>query len=151
MIRHWAFFKQSGTAFGVFYPTHYIVAGYPSMRAAHAAELAFTESGVEAEDVRATAGDFVVNRLEAHRSASLWLQRAGKRSTEFASIETKCLDDDTELARHGGAFLFVFAPDDRRVDHARALFVQHRPAYARRYLPGTIERIVDPPLPRATG
>lgn len=151
MIRHWAFFKQSGTAFGVFYPTHYIVAGYPSMRAAQAAELAFTESGVEAEDVRATAGDFVVNQLEAHRRASHWLRRAGTHDTGFASIETKCLDDDTELARQGGAFLFVFAPDDRHVDHARKLFGQHRPAYARRYLPGSIERIVDPPLPRPAG
>lgn len=144
MIRHWAFFKHSGTAFGVFYPTHYIVAGYPSLRAAQAAELAFTESGVEAEDVRATAGDFVVNQLEAHRRASHWLQQAGTRGAGFASIETKCLDDDNELARQGGAFLFMFAPDDRHVDHARKLFGQHRPSYARRYLPGSIERIVEP-------
>jgi hypothetical protein len=144
MIRHWAFFKQSDTSFGTFYPKHYIVAGYSSLRDAQAAEQAFTESGIDADDVRATSGDFVINQLEAHREAN-WLQRAEAHIAEFAGTETGFLNDDAELARKGGAFLFVFAPEASHVAHARKVFAQHRPAYARRYLHVAIERIIDPP------
>lgn len=144
MIRHWAFFKQSDTSFGTFYPKHYIVAGYPSLHDAQEAEHAFTESGVGAENVRAATGDFVVNQLEAHRKAN-WLQRAEARIAEFAGREMGFLKDDAELARDGGAFLFLFAPDASHVEHARKVFAQHRPKYARRYLQVAIERIIDPP------
>jgi hypothetical protein len=141
MIRHWAFFKQSDTSFGTFYPKHYIIAGYPSFDAARAAESAFTESGVDANDVRAATGDFVVNNLEAHHDAN-WLQRAQAHVAEFAGTESGFLADDADLARKGGAFLFLFAPHDQHVAHARSIFAAHRPEYARRYLHVAIEHIV---------
>lgn len=144
MIRHWAFFKQSDTSFGTFYPKHYIVAGYPSLHEAQEAERAFAESGVGADNVRATTGEFVINQLEAHRYAN-WLQRAEARIAEFVGREKGFLKDDTELARAGGAFLFLFAPEASHVEHARKVFAQHRPKYARRYLHVAIERIIDPP------
>lgn len=143
MIRHWAFFKQGDTSFGTFYPKHYIIAGYTNLEAAQAAEQAFTDAGIGAEDVRAAPGDFVINQLEAHREAN-WLQRAEAHIAEFAGTEAGFLQNDAELARRGGAFLFLFAPDDGRVAHARNVFAQHPPAYARRYLHIAIERIVEP-------
>src|SRR6185312_727729 len=142
MIRHWAFFKQGDTSFGTFYPKHYIVAGYASLEDAEAAEHAFTESGVDVDDVRAASGDFVINQLEAHHEAN-WLQRAQSHIAEFAGTEAGFLDDDAELARKGGAFLFLFAPHDHHVAHARIIFERHRPHYARRYLHVAIERIID--------
>jgi hypothetical protein len=148
MIRHWAFFKQSDTSFGAFYPKHYIVAGYPSLHDAQEAEHAFAESGVGADNVRAATGDFVINQLEAHRGAN-WLQAAEARIAEFAGTEVGFLKDDAELARKGGAFLFVFAPESRHVEHARRVFAQHRPKYARRYLHVAIERIIDLPSNQA--
>lgn len=111
MIRHWAFFKQGDLSFGTFYPRHYIVAGYPSLEAAHDAEHAFCAFGVGAHDVRAATGDFVVNQLEAYRDMS-WLQRTLSHAVRFAGTESGYLDDDAELAEHGGAFLFLFAPRD---------------------------------------
>lgn len=143
MIRHWAFFRQSDTSFGTFYPRHYIVAGYPSFDAAQAAEDAFTSSGTSAKDVRAATGDFVVNQLEAHQEAN-WLQRAEAHLAAFAGTEAGFLQTDAELARRGGAFLFVYAPDDDRVEQARTVFALHRPDYARRYLQVAIERLIDP-------
>ena len=142
MIRHWAFFKQGDTSFGTFYPKHYIVAGYACLEDAEAAEHAFMESGVDIDDVRAASGDFVINQLEAHHEAN-WLQRAQSHIAEFAGTETGFLEDDAELARKGGAFLFLFAPHDHHVAHARIIFERHRPHYARRYLQVAIERIID--------
>lgn len=145
MIRHWAFFKQSDTSFGTFYPNYYIVAGYSSLDDAQAAEQAFTESGVDIGDVRAASGDFVVNHLEAHREAN-WLQRTAAHLAEFAGTEAGYLEDDAELARKGGAFLFLFAPADPQVERALTVFARHRPAYARRYLHMAIERLIDQPV-----
>ena len=121
MIRHWAFFKQSDAPFGTFYPTYYIVAGYPSMRDAQAAEQAFTEAGVSAENVRAATGDFVINRLEAHRKAARWRQRMLHQDTGFAGLETRILEGDAELA-HGLAMHIAamnpryLTPDDVPAD-----------------------------------
>lgn len=143
MIRHWAFFKQGDTSFGTFYPKHYIVAGYPSLEDAQAAERAFTDAGISSDDVRATSGDFVISQLEAHREAN-WLQRAEAHFAEFAGTEATFLDDDADLARQGGAFLFLYAPDSQRVRDARAIFAQHQPAYARRYLHVAIEHLIEP-------
>jgi hypothetical protein len=143
MIRHWAFFRQSDTSFGTFYPKHYIVAGYPSFEAAQAAENAFTTAGTSGNDVRAATGDFVVNQLEAHREAN-WMERAQAHVAQFAGTETGYLQTDAELARSGGAFLFFYAPDDDHVRKARSVFATYRPTFARRYLRGAIERLIDP-------
>lgn len=143
MIRHWAFFKQSDTSFGTFYPRHYIVAGYPNFDAAQAAENAFTASGTSGNDVRAATGDFVVNRLEAHREANR-MERTEASVAGFAGTETDYLQTDAELAHRGGAFLFFYAPDDEHVQHARTIFATHRPTFARRYLKVAIERLIEP-------
>lgn len=149
MIRHWAFFRQGDTSVGTFYPKHYIVAGYPDFDAAQAAEDAFTASGTSGNDVRAATGDFVINQLEAHHEAGSE-QSTAAVPTRLNSIESGFLETDAELARHGGAFLFVYAPDDERVKQARTVFAQHRPTYARRYLQVAIERLIDPPKPSTT-
>ena len=142
MTQHWAFFKEGDHSFGIFYPRHYIVAGYRNIADAEAAEAAFRKAGVSAEDVRAATGEFVIGQLEA-RHGSSWLERMEQRLVEFAGTETGYLREDADLARDGGAFLFVYAPDDARLNQARRVFAQLGPAYARRYLPVAIERIVE--------
>ena len=142
MTQHWAFFKEGDHSFGIFYPRHYIIAGYHTLADAEAAEAAFRKEGFSAEDVRAATGEFVIGQLEA-RHGSSWLERMEQRLVEFAGTETGYLREDADLARDGGAFLFVYAPDDARLNQARRVFAQHGPAYARRYLPIAIERIVE--------
>lgn len=142
MTQHWAFFKEGDHSFGIFYPRHYIIAGYHNLADAEAAEAAFRKEGFAAEDVRAATGEFVIGQLEARHGAS-WLERMEQKLVEFAGTETGYLREDADLARDGGAFLFVYAPDDARLNQARRVFAQHGPAYARRYLPIAIERIVE--------
>ena len=142
MTQHWAFFKEGDHSFGIFYPRHYIVAGYHNLADAEAAEAAFRKAGVPPEDVRAATGEFVIAQLESRHGAS-WLERMEQKLVEFAGTETGYLREDADLARDGGAFLFVYAPDDERLNQARRVFAQLGPAYARRYLPVAIERIVE--------
>lgn len=142
MTQHWAFFKEGDHSFGIFYPRHYIVAGYRNLADAEAAEAAFRSAGLPPEDVRAATGEFVAGQLESRDGAN-WLERMEQRLVEFAGTETGYIREDADLARDGGAFLFVYAPDDARMNQARSVFAQHGPAYARRYLPVAIERIVE--------
>ncbi|HXS73038.1 MAG TPA: hypothetical protein VN725_03260 [Rhodanobacteraceae bacterium] len=142
MSKHWAFFKEGDTSFGTFYPRHYIVAGYRNLADAEAAEHALRDAGAPPEDVRAATGEFVTGQLESRHGAN-WLERMEQRLVEFAGTETGYIREDADLARDGGAFLFVYAPDDQRVAQARRVFAQIGPAYARRYLDVAIERIVE--------
>lgn len=142
MTQEWDFFKEGDTSLGVFYPLHYIVAGYATLADAEAAAAAFRNNGAPAEDVRAFDGDFVVRQLES-RHGENWLQQMESKLVDFVGTEKGFIREDADLAQRGGAFLFAYAPDDDRVATARRVFAQHGPKYARRYLKIAIERIVE--------
>jgi hypothetical protein len=138
------FFKEGDTSLGTFYPKHYIVAGYHNLADAEAAAKACLKNDFAEKDVRTFDGHFVLEQMEAREGAN-WLERLQQQLAEFAGTETGYVQEDAELARSGGAFLFVYAPDDDDVDRARRVFAQHGPAYARRYLAIAIEIIVENP------
>lgn len=142
--RHWAFLKDGDTSLGQFYPLHYIVAGYGDMEAARAAESAFREEGKPLEDVHAVDGTFVASRLESREDENV-LEQAEAKLVKFMGTEMGYLREDKNHALAGGAFLFVYAPDDDSVAHARRVFERHPPVYARRYLRIAIENIVENP------
>jgi hypothetical protein len=142
MTRQWDFFKEGDTSFGVFYPVHYIVAGYANLADAEAAAAAFRKNGTPAEDVQAFDGDVVARQLES-RHGDNWLEHMESKLVEFVGTETGFVREDAYLAQRGGAFLFAYAPDDGRMAAARRVFAQHGPKYARRYLKVAIERIVE--------
>lgn len=144
MTDHQEFFKEGDTSLGTFYPTHYIVAGYHNMADAKAAAMACEKNGFASDDVRALEGSFVTEQMESREGAN-WLERMEQQLAKFAGTETGYVREDAELARSGGAFLFVYAPDDEQVAMARRVFAQHGPAYARRYLKIAIEIIVKNP------
>lgn len=140
----WDFFKKSDTSLGVFYPLHYIIAGYASIENAGTAEAAFRKAGVAAEDVRAVTGDFVARQLETRPDKNV-MEKIGAELVKFVGTETGYVKEDKNHAQDGGAFLFIYAPEDDDVSRAKALFVQYAPAYARRYLRIAIEQIVANP------
>jgi len=144
MVGSHEFFKEGGTSLGTFYPTHYIVAGYHNLADAKAAAAAFQKNGFADEDVRVFDGRYAIEQLEAREGVN-WIQKMEQQLVKFAGTETGYVQEDAELARSGGAFLFVYAPDDESLAKARRVFAQHGPAYARRYLNIAIEIIVENP------
>jgi hypothetical protein len=147
---HWGFLKKSDESLGVFYPLHYIVAGYPDMHAARDAESAFRSRGKPVEDVRAVTGMFVAKELESMDEQS-WLEKAKTHIATLFGTEIRFLRVDCHHAREGGAFLFVYAPDNDAVAAAKQVFERHAPTYARRYSRIAIEIIVDNPDPLPLG
>lgn len=141
MEQQWDFFKKSETSMGVFYPLHYIVAGYDSIDEAEAAEAAFRESGVAADDVRAATGEFVAQQLESRGDRNLW-NKFENEIVKFAGTEKGYTTEDKQHASGGGAFLFVYAPNDEDAANAKKVFAKSPPVFARRYLRVAIEQMV---------
>ena len=144
MRKHWDFFKEADHSWGVFYPRNYIVAGYGSL--AHAAEVkhALLGAGFGEDEVAVCDGDFMVNELES-TSDSTWFDRIRQEIASALGTEMGYLEDDLEHARQGGAFLFVYVPNDPAVLRARSVIDPSRPVMARRYLALGIERYTYPP------
>ncbi|HJU38052.1 MAG TPA: hypothetical protein VJ724_00665 [Tahibacter sp.] len=143
MKAHWDFFKESDTSFGMFYPRHYIVAGFDNLDHADAAEAALVEHGIAPDEVRAASGSFVVNRLESVDDAGLF-ERFKMSLARSLGTEAGYIDDDLKLARRGGAFLFAHAPTDDDCERIMTVLRRHHPIFARRYLPLAIERLIYP-------
>ncbi|HSX62184.1 MAG TPA: hypothetical protein VLF18_18530 [Tahibacter sp.] len=143
MKTHWEFFKEGDHSFGMFYPRHYILAGFDSFAQAQSAESELLRQGFTAEEVRSATGEFVVNELESMDDAS-FLDRLKMQISKAVGTEAGYIDDDLELARSGGAFLFVYAPTDDDCRRAMATLGQLHPVFARRYLPMAIERLIYP-------
>jgi hypothetical protein len=143
MKTHWEFFKEGDQSFGLFYPRNYILAGFDNLEHARSAERELLAQGFASDEVRAASGDFVTNELESNEGASL-VDRAKAWVSAFVGTEAGYIDDDVELARRGGAFLFVYAPTDEDCRRAMASLEPQRPVFARRYLPMAIERLIYP-------
>ncbi len=143
MKRHWEFFKEGDHSFGMFYPRHYIVAGFENHALAEAAERDLLRQGFGDEDVRAATGDFVAHELESMDDAS-FLDKLKIQISKAVGTEAGYIEDDLELARQGGGFLFVYVPTDEDCARAMATLEPLYPVFARRYLPMAIERLIYP-------
>lgn len=143
MKTHWEFFKEGDHSFGMFYPRHYIVAGFANQRLAESAEIALRNAGFAADEVRSASGDFVANQLESMDDAS-FLDKLKMQISKAVGTEAGYIDDDIELARQGGAFVFVYAPNDEDCRRAMEVLRPELPVFARRYLPMAIERLIYP-------
>ncbi len=144
MKAHWDFFKESDTSFGLFYPLHYVVAAFDDFEQAETAKSRFLSEGFSVDDVATASGPFVVEQLESEEGAA-WFDRLRAGIARIVGTEAGFLDDDVQLARRGGAFLFVYTPDDHSADTTRSLIDQLQPIFARRYHRAGIERIRYPP------
>lgn len=139
----WSFFKDGDSSFGMFYPKHYTLAGFDGAAAAETAAQALRDAGFAAEDVRVVDGRFLVEELESQSDAD-WLERLKASIAEFIGTETYFIDQDIALAQRGGAFVFVYTPDETTGHRAESVLRDHNPVYARRYLAMAIERLIEP-------
>ncbi|HET7268239.1 MAG TPA: hypothetical protein VFJ15_09030 [Oleiagrimonas sp.] len=144
MKQHWDFLKESDKSFGLFYPLHYTVAAFNDIEQAEDARNQFLAEGFGHDDVATLSGAFLVNKLESQDGAS-WLDKLRAHVAEVLGTEAGYLDDDVQLAQHGGAFLFVYTPSEKEAAQVRALIRLVKPVFARRYHHAGIERMRYPP------
>lgn len=142
MSRLATFFRDSDTAFGVFYPKHYLLAVFPNFEEARGAQAELIRAGRVEEDVIAVSGDEVIHFAEEHLSKDgLW----GLLMTELSrSIGTEAAyaDNDLAAAKNGAAFVAVHCPDKQVKTEAWSLLQPRRPLTARYYTSVGIEHLV---------
>lgn len=143
MSGKWDFFKESDSSFGLFYPKNYIVAAFDTEPAADTCAEAMREAGFADDDVRTASGSYVVDQLESEADAG-WLDRVKAQIAKTVGTEAGYIDDDVKHARRGGAFLFVYVPEDALAERASEVLKRQHPVYARRYRSMAIERIIYP-------
>lgn len=143
MKHRWSFFKESDSSFGLFYPMHYVVAGFNTLDAAHDAELAFLAAGFAENDVAIASGPYMINRVESQDGAT-WLDSVKATVANFIGTEAGYIADDLKLARRGDAFLFVYTPDHETRNEVNAVLERLQPLFARRYQHAGIERLPYP-------
>jgi len=140
-----AFFKGSDTKFGIFYPVHYIVAIFPDLQAARAAEKALHQSirsrEFEENDVISVPGSEVIRYSDEHlKDTTLGALLMQKLSAMFQTEEiyTK---HDLMLAEHGAAFVAVYCPNEARKQEAWGILQPLSPMVARYYALGAIDHL----------
>lgn len=138
-----SFFKHDAEqSFGVFYPTNYLVATFPSHDIALRAKEELEKSGVAADDVLILRGqEFVALEEKAHEDASLW-SRVTSHISRVLGTEELYLDHDLKNARAGAAFLALHCPTQEEGQRIFHLLNHLAPLSMRRYSPYTIDRMV---------
>jgi hypothetical protein len=136
------FFKEPETSMGVFYPTHYIIATFPSFEVAKQAKLALRSNGFSEDEVlpvsSAEALDFF-RQFQDH--AGIW----GHLMTElsrFIDTEATKADKDIERAKHGAGFLVVHSPTEKESKRVQEIVAPLSPIAMHWYLPGGIQSLV---------
>lgn len=137
-----SFFKQSDSAFGVFYPTNYLIAIFPSYPAAERARQTLLESGYEEDETLAIRGDELIEISEdAHEDAGFW-SRLTAHISRILGTEELYLDDDLKHAHAGAGFLAVHCPGEEEGRRVQKLLEPFGPVSMRRYSSFAIERMI---------
>lgn len=142
--QRWDFFKESDSSFGLFYPSRYVVAGFDNYERAKVVKQALLDKGIAPDDVEAASGPFVVNEVESQDDAN-WLDHIKAEIARGVGTEAGYIDDDLMLARRGGAFVFIYAPEQEDVESLREFLKRMHPIFARHYNPMGIVQLSYPP------
>lgn len=133
------FFHGSDTQFGIFYPSNYLLAIFPALNEATAAQHAIRNSPLTGSDSLAVPGEEVLQYARENlQKKGLWTLLMSSLS-RLIGTEAVYADQDLELASQGSAFLAVYAPTEGLKNAAWELIAPFHPSVARYYTAGGIE------------
>ena len=135
------FFHGSDTHFGVFYPTGYVLAAFPSFDQAQEARQQLLASGFKSEDVVAVPGDDIVRFSAEHLMKDGLLGLAMRELSRTFGTEAAYADHDLEMAKRGAGFLAVRCRDEDTKTRAWRRLELIRPVVARYYTFAGIEHL----------
>jgi len=136
-----SFFKGSDTRFGVFYPSHYLIALFPDVKVAERAERKLLSCGFKNDNVVAVSGEELLHYAEdSIREHGVWALLMQELSRMFATEEVYA-DQDLDLAAHGAALLAVYCPSGTAKNKAWALLEPLGPLAARYYAFSGVEHL----------
>lgn len=143
------FFRGSATTLGVFYPTHYIFASFPSLQNAENAARALQAAGFT-ESVAASGAETFRFMDEIRSEVGLWGALMASISRFFGTEEVFA-DIDLAKIEEGAAFLAVYCRREELAERIRDLVLPFEPLAMQLYLPGGIQSLVAGKSPGPQG
>jgi len=143
------FFHGSATTLGVFYPTHYIFASFPSLQNAKNAIKALQAAGYS-ETAAASAVETFQFMNEIRSEVGLWGAFMASIS-RFFGTEAVFVDLDLAKVEAGAAFLAVYCRREEHAEHIRDLVMPFEPLAMQLYLPSGIRSLVAGTSPGPQG
>jgi hypothetical protein len=137
-----AFFKESNSSLGIFYPTHYIVASFPSEADAGQAYDAIRGSGLAEDEVLRLSPSKALSFFEDFQKESGTLGEVMTGVSRALGDDATFADDDINRARRGSGFVFVHATTDAEAARIRNLVAPYRPQTMHWYLRGGIQSLI---------
>jgi hypothetical protein len=108
--------------FGIYYPTHHVVAALRDAGTAQAADEALRRAGWSPSELRRYSGEEV---LEERRRFLQERSLAQRLAEPVGADEREARDEYLEDAARGAHFLVVYAPTAERVERARIVLAGH--------------------------
>jgi len=133
------FFRGTATTFGVFYPTHYIFASFPSFENARNAARALQAAGYR-DLVAASAAETLQFMNEIRADAGVWGALMASISRFFGTEEVFA-DIDLGKAYKGAGFLAVYCSREEEAEPIRDLAIPFHPIAMQLYLPSGIRSL----------
>ena len=135
------FFHGSGTTLGVFYPTHYIFAAFPSYQAARNAADRLEELGFDQDEVAAVTSAETLRFFNEVRADVGLLGELMSRISRFFGTEEVFADMDIRRSHEGAGFLAVYCPRETEAERIRDLLEPFEPLSMQLYLPGSFQSL----------
>jgi hypothetical protein len=143
------FFHGSAVTLGVFYPTHYIFAAFPSFQSAKSVAEALAAVGFR--DVLAASAEETARFFEELRAeVGLWGALMASVSRFFGTEEVFADIDAKEVAK-GAGFVAVYCPIEEQAEQIRDLAAPFDPLVMQLYLPGGIRTLCAGQFPGPQG
>jgi hypothetical protein len=134
------FFKGSATTLGVFYPTHYIFASFPSFQNAQNAAKTLEAAGFR-ETIAVSAAETFAFMNEIRSEVGLWGALMSSISRFFGTEEV-FVDIDLARIETGSAFLAVYCRHEEHAERIRDFVMPFEPIAMQLYLPGGIRSLI---------
>lgn len=143
------YFHGFPTTLGVFYPTHFIFASFPSLgKAQQAAERLRSAGYTDLAVASAVETARFISEMEEDKG--LWGAMMGSIS-RFFGTEKVFADIDVAKAEQGAGFLAVYCPLEQHAERIRIIVAPCEPSVMQLYLTDGIQSLVAGPSPGPQG
>ena len=137
-----SFFKGSDSTLGVFYPTDYIIAVFPTFASAEAAAHALRGAGLGEDEVLALRASEILRYFKEFRAHSgVWAGIMSVLSRAFGT-EQVFADDDVQSARAGEGFVAIYSPGEAEAHRIKDLVLPFGPKAMHWYHTAGVECLI---------
>ncbi|MAA76181.1 MAG: hypothetical protein CMN28_15935 [Salinisphaeraceae bacterium] len=125
--------SENDTSFGIFYPTHHVVAVLPDDDAAQRGAQALEAANVPQAEISRMKADAVARDIEEKEADKGWMDQLKEAMSIGVGTEGQFWQQDLDMAREGAGFLVIRCDSDERADTIKQTLAEEKPRSLRYY------------------